>query len=218
MSNYKITNKDTVIFDFDGTLVDSMDVFANIAAEIMPKHYPINFDTARAMYMETSGLPFFQQLESLFPNHKANAKASEEFESTKLEGYYDRPLFTDTVDTLKHLRTNGMKVVVSSNNFQELVDAFVEKAGMEMDLVLGFKPGFAKGADHFKYIEQTLNTNKQQMLFVGDSMKDAEKARDFGLDFVGKEGVFTRAEFTKVFPDMNTIATLSELKAITQGG
>jgi len=207
----------TVVFDFDGTLVDSMEVFADIAADIMPKYYPIDFNEARASYIKTSGLPFFQQLEVLFPGHKANAKTAEEFERTKLDGYFERPLFDDVRETLKDLRNRGIKVVVSSNNFQELVDEFVKRSCIEMDLVLGFRKNFAKGADHFEEIAKVFEIDKGEILFVGDSLKDAEKAESFGLDFVGKEGTFSRAQFVEAFHGIRTISKLSELNAIVGG-
>ena len=56
--------------------------------------------TARRLYLETSGIPFFQQLEVIFPNDPANAATAEEFERIKLEGYFDEPLFDDAADTV----------------------------------------------------------------------------------------------------------------------
>ncbi len=203
-----------VIFDFDGTIVDSMSTFADIAAEVMPRRLAIDSKAARRKYLETSGIPFFQQLEVLFPGHPANKETAEEFEKLKLEGYLDEPLFEDAADTLKHLKKSGIKVAVSSNNFQHLVDLFVENKGVEFDAVLGFKDGFEKGADHFNFIEKEFRIPRTKMTFVGDSLKDGERATGFGIQFIAKEGFFTREQFAEQFPKARVISTLSELKEI----
>lgn len=201
-----------VVFDFDGTLVNSMEAFADVAARVMPRRHPVDAATARRLYLETSGLPFFQQLEALFPGDPANAATAEEFEKAKLEGYFDEPLYEDAAETIDHLRRQGIRVAVSSNNFQGLVERFIGQAGIAFDLVLGFREGFAKGADHFRHIEETMGVDRAAITFVGDSLKDGERAAGYGVAFVGKEGIFTREEFTARFPGAPVISALAELK------
>lgn len=203
-----------VIFDFDGTLVDSMEAFADIAAGAMERHLGIDAATGRRRYLETSGIPFFQQLELIAPGNPKNAAASEEFERLKLENYFNEPLYHDTAETLRHLRAQGVKVVVSSNNFQHLVDQFVEHKGIAFDLVLGFQEGFDKGEAHFRQVEKTLGIPRERMAFVGDSLKDGERATASGVAFIGKEGTFSRREFRAEFPKARVIQNLGELKAL----
>lgn len=214
MIQKKDKNAQAVIFDFDGTIVDSMNAFANIASKVMPRHYAIDTETAKQRYLETSGLPFFQQLEAIFPGNPANAKAAEEYENLKLRNYFDEPLFEDAVETISNLRSRGIKVIVSSNNFQHLVDKFVGRTGIEFDMVLGFKPGFAKGRDHFKHIEEKTGVARNAMTFIGDSIKDGERAADYGIKFIAKEGIFTGIQFSAHFPDAKVISNLAELKTM----
>lgn len=208
------TPVNALVFDFDGTIVDSMSAFADIAAQVMPRRLPIDAATARQRYLETSGIPFFQQLELLFPNHAANAATAKEFEETKLAGYFDEPLFDDAAETIRHLREHGIRVAVSSNNFQELVDRFVARAGIAFDLVCGFRDGFAKGEEHFAHIEQRFGVDRGRIAFVGDSLKDGERAAASGIAFIGKTGIFTREQFAEHFPGAQVIAHLAELKGI----
>lgn len=207
----KFQDTAVVVFDFDGTIVDSMETFADIAAEVTPKYYPTSRAEARRLYLETSGLPFFQQLETIFPGHPNNSAAAEEFERKKLEEYFQKPLFEGVAETVEHLKKRGIKVVVSSNNFQELVDKFVERTGIAFDMVLGFRENFAKGADHFLHIEKKLGVEKNRMVFVGDSIKDGERAAECGIGFIGKEGIFTQRQFKTCFPKVPVIRELSEL-------
>lgn len=204
--------KKVLVFDFDGTIVNSMEAFADVAEEVMPKYFPIDRETARRRYLETSGLPFFQQLEVIFPGNPSNKNAAEEFEKKKLENYFEKPLYEDAAETLMHLRQKGIKVVVSSNNFQELVDRFVGQTGITFDMVLGFRPNFAKGRDHFAHIMREMDCSQDELTFVGDSIKDGERASDFGIDFIGKEGIFGHGEFKRHFPKADVIKNLSDLK------
>lgn len=206
--------KKVFIFDFDGTIVNSMEKFADVAALVMPKRLEIDAATARRLYIETSGLPFHEQLEVLFPGNPANEETALEFEKTKLEGYFDEPLFDDAAETIEYLRKKGIKSVVSSNNFMNLVEEYVANAGVKFDMVLGFKEGFAKGQDHFAYVEKRLGISRDEMAFVGDSIKDGERARDFGIDFIAKEGTFKAEDFLANFPGARVMSKLSDLKGL----
>ena len=207
-------DKRVCVFDFDGTLVDSMGAFADIAADVMEKHYGLEFATARRRYLETSGIPFFQQLEVIFPGRSENPKLADEFESRKLEGFFAEQYFSDVHETIDFLHVRGMLAVVSSNNFQYNVDDFMDRRPAAFDHRLGFKDGFAKGKDHFNYIMSKENVTPGQMVFVGDSLKDGERAHGSDVAFIGRTGTFTRAQFLEQFPDIAVINNLIELKEI----
>src|SRR5690349_4513168 len=72
-----------VMFDLDGTLVDTMGALADLAAEVMSSRHGYDRARARERYLETSGIPFHQQLEVILPGDVRNAAASAEFEQRK---------------------------------------------------------------------------------------------------------------------------------------
>ncbi len=208
----KTINKKVVVFDFDGTIVDSMESFAQIASKVMPKYYDIDSNKAYNLYLNTSGIPFFQQLETIFHGNPINTTAANEFEQEKKKSYHEKKLFSDAADTLKSLKEKNVKVIISSNNFHELVEAFVSRLDIKFDMVLGYKENFSKGADHFEHIIKKTGHTKDEITFVGDSLKDADKANDFGVDFIAKEGIFTKNDFNKHSPQAKVISSLKELK------
>jgi phosphoglycolate phosphatase-like HAD superfamily hydrolase len=209
-----LSKKKAAVFDFDGTLLDSMSAFANIAARVINKNHGVESGEAKRLYLNSSGIPFFQQLESLFPGHKRNRDAAIEFEHTKLFDFFEEPVYSDVPSTIDSLRKCGLKTAVSSNNYQHLVRRYVTNAGVDFDLVLGFMDDFAKGAEHFRYITRTLRIAPNEMVFVGDSLKDAERAYDFGVDFIGKAGTFTKEQFKKAYPRATVIENISEMKSL----
>ncbi len=200
------------LFDFDGTLVDTMKGFAEIAGRVINKFHPeISFETARSRYLETSGNPFFQQLEIILPGDPTNSEKARIFEETKIEGFF-LSRFTDEVrDTINSLRMRGDIAGIASNNFQELIDKFVENEKLDFDIVLGFREGFEKGKAHFDYVKDKFGLSKEDMTFVGDSLKDAEKAYNYGINFVGICGTFQRKDFLKIRSDIVTINSIKEL-------
>ncbi len=200
------------LFDFDGTLVDTMSGFADIAAKVINRFNPeISFEKARTRYLETSGNPFFQQLEIITPGDPANKEKAGIFEETKIEGFFNSTFTTEVRETINMLRAQGHIVGIASNNFQELIDRFVENEKLDFDIILGFREGFEKGPAHFDFAREKFNLEKEDITFVGDSLKDAEKAFAYGLKFVGICGTFKRADFLKYRSDIVTIESIKEL-------
>ncbi len=200
------------LFDFDGTLIDSMGGFADIAGRVIHDFHPeVSFEEARASYLKTSGVPFFQQLEIMFPGDPSNEDKARIFEETKIYGFFSKSFHDDVVYTINTLRSRGYIVGVCSNNFQHLIDQFVQREGLVFDVVLGFREGFEKGKDHFNYVMNTFNLKSDEITFVGDSLKDAEKAITNKMRFVGICGTFKAEDFHAIDKNLITITNIKEL-------
>ena len=202
-----------VMFDLDGTLVDTMFHFADLAAELMSASYGDALSWARSRYLETSGVPFAQQLELIHPEHEANLRTSQEFERRKRAITRLARLSPETLRALEALRALGLKVVLSSNTGQEFVDEFVATAPFSFDLALGFDParGLAKGSPHVSLTLREFGVEPAEVWFVGDSLKDGELAAATGLTFCGRVGTFRAADFRAAFPQAWVIESLGEL-------
>ena len=209
-------HKSVCLFDFDGTLVDSMGAFADLAARLMVESYGMDRQVARQEYLRTSGLPFCFQLEEIFPDHPKNIQVAEKFEATKQEGYWSAPFFGEVLSALKALQESGVRTAVSSNNGQEVVERYLAVQGAAdcFDLVLGYRPGFSKGKEHFAEVLRYFGVSAGDVLFVGDSLHDGEKAKDFGFDFVGRAGTFSRERFQEVFPGVTVVEDLLGLAEV----
>jgi len=203
--------KKAVIFDFDGTLVNSMEYFEEIASRVMYDVYHTPKKEAKRQYILTSGLPFREQLEEIYPGDPRNEMAAEMYENEKQRRYLEQRPYEGARETLEELRKNGFVTIISSNNFQDLVDKLVEKVAFKADLVLGLRSkDFGKGTPHFEFVLKNFGLKKDEVLFVGDSLKDAEKASSFGIPFVGKTGLFKKKDFLKKF-GVDTIDDLQGL-------
>lgn len=211
-------SKHVVIFDFDGTLVDSMGGFTQIAARVLSKYFGVTQTQGAALYKATSGLPFCDQVGVLFPDHPNTEAAVGAFETEKATSYLSKAPYPDAPDMLEKLRQKGLTTVISSNNFQTLVDQLVAHTKLQVDLVLGLRDNnFGKGDPHFNYISEVYGINRDAMVFIGDSLKDAEHALECEVDFIGRLSTFTRDDFEARYPAIPLIQHLSELpKLLTE--
>ncbi len=193
---------EVVLFDFDGTLVDTMGRFADLAGSLISNEHELTLEEGRQAYLRTSGVPFFAQLAILFPQCPSNDRLVEEFETRKLAYYSGLDFLPDVPQAIEALRAGGLKVVISSNNFTDVVTRFLATSDVEFDLVLGFGEGQAKGEPHFDLARRRFGTTRERLLFVGDSVRDAELAEEGQVAFIARLGTVPRDSFLARFgPD-----------------
>ncbi len=201
-----------VIFDFDGTLADSMLFLESIGVEMMMKYFGVSKKDATTRYRSTTGLPYEQQIKMNFPDHPKNEEAIEAFEKLKIDCIFEQQLFEDTEDSVGKLSQMGIDVFVSSSTFQTTIEEYFRRLGI-LSLfkgILGYRPGFEKGADHFNHIHSEYNIQFDEMLFVGDSLKDYERSQGF-CKFIGIVGMFSSDDFKSKGHSGITIRKLSEI-------
>jgi phosphoglycolate phosphatase-like HAD superfamily hydrolase len=203
-----------IIFDLDGTLIDTMGSFADIAGELLAKFYDLSFEEGRKRYLETSGIPFFQQMEILFPQNQKNKTTVELFERMKVSSFMNESISEKTLEILHALRDREIRTAISSNNFHSLVREFVHRENVPVDLALGYKPNFSKGRPHFEYIREYFGIPFENVLFVGDSLSDAQRASENRIQFIAKIGTFGECDFKKLENDTQYMASIYEIYEI----
>lgn len=184
-----------LVFDFDGTLVDSMGGFATIAASVICKHFGKTPAWGKARYLETSGLPFPFQLEKIFPGDPRIPEAVAEYDREKIESYGKASFFPDVKPALEWLCDQGVGLAISSNNDFALLEKKLGTLASLFDCVAGFEPGFLKGRKHFEWIRARLGS--PSLLFIGDSLHDAAMAKENNIPFYARLGTFTEEDFLR---------------------
>jgi phosphoglycolate phosphatase-like HAD superfamily hydrolase len=205
-----------LLCDLDGTLIDSMPTLADLATEVMESTYGTPRMLARELYLATCGLPFVKQLEEIYPGDPRNAGASDLFEGRKPARCDAIAMPADTRRALERLRGMGVRIAVSSNNGTANVETFARNASFPFDLLLGFGGGLAKGRPHLDATSRVFNVDRQEMLFVGDSLHDGEIAEREGIPFVGLATTFSPERFMLRFPRIPVIRRFSALPELFQ--
>ncbi len=203
-----------VTLDFDGTTADTMPTLEKIAVRLMVKFYELGEEDARAKYQVTTGLPFVQQMDILFPNNPNNQEVVTQFEKEKIESIFDLPLFPDAKATIKALRENGFLVAISSSTTQPIIEKYCQKNELTVDQILGYRKGFEKGKDHFDFLMEQFTLTTKELVYVGDSLKDCERAQNNEILFIAKTGMFSREDFEKISKSKIVISDLEELVKI----
>jgi phosphoglycolate phosphatase len=208
----RLTQPRVLLCDLDGTLIDTMPILADLAAEVLEEVHGLSRPVARDMYLSTSGIPFIRQLDIICPGDARNALASARFEAAKPARCGSARLPTDARRALLDLRARGTRIVVSSNNGVDNVASFARASAFPFDLVLGYDGnGLAKGRPHITCAAAIFGATTADMVLVGDSLHDGEIAEREGVRFVGVTGTFSRERFSLRFPGQPVVDRLAEL-------
>ncbi|MDO8519289.1 MAG: HAD hydrolase-like protein [Deltaproteobacteria bacterium] len=199
-----------VVFDFDGTLVDSMGGFATVASGVICKHFGKTRAWGHTRYLETSGLPFPFQLEKMFPGDLRIPEAVAEYDRIKIESYGKASFFPDVKPALEWLCDQGVGLAISSNNDFAILEKKLGPLASLFDCVAGFEPGFLKGDKHFEWIRARLRD--PAMIFIGDSLHDAVMAHKNNIPFYARLGTFTEDDFRQQGIAAGTLDSFSKLK------
>lgn len=206
---------DTVIFDMDGTLTDSVPLITEAVAEVI-SHYHLPEQTPQQL-KRFVGPP-------LRIGFKQYLDLPEELLDEAVEVYrrYYRPrmtqvpLFAGVEDLLRRLRSEGLKTAVASSKLEDLVRDIAEATGLSpyLDWVAGTQEKAGTSAENpadvanpqlrrgkegvIRYALQQLSPSGalRRAVMVGDRVDDYQAACNIGIDVIGVSwGVGSREEF-----------------------
>jgi 1L-myo-inositol 1-phosphate cytidylyltransferase / CDP-L-myo-inositol myo-inositolphosphotransferase len=202
-----------VVFDFDGTVADTMGVLSDVAVALLTETYGMSAETAWQAYRQTTGMDFAAQLERIAPGGRRNAELADRFADRKPDLVRDCIPFPRTLDALARLRNLGVTVSICSSTTHEIVERFCSDTGIDdlVDDVSGLRPEHTK-LDQLQAAVNGTGLRPDQVLFVGDSLYDVELANQTGTRFTGATGLFTAEEFARA--GVTTIVDLPELAAL----
>lgn len=199
---------DTVIFDLDGTLMDTLEDLANAVNEILKRHgYPVKTITEVRRIVGnglrqtlTLCLPEGteqQEVERLLPEFAAYYQAHCQIKTKPYDGI---------MDTLRELCERGYKMAIVSNKRDEAVktlneeyfQAYVKVAiGENEDMGIKKKPA----PDTVFQALRELGSVRERAVYVGDSEVDRMTAENAGLPCISVDwGFRDREELEKLAP------------------
>ena len=210
-----------IIFDLDGTLIDSMEIHAAVFAQILSERFSIAKEISRRAYYRMSGNPLGYQFERAIQEEGFQSPAGM---NEIVEDFYARirlrepVLFADVAPALRQLWQAGYALVVCSGNAPDIVEKRLDQTGIKryFTVWLGTDPaqGLRKGEPHFEILRQRLALSLEDFqhnaMSVGDAQHDIQVAKAAGILSVGRVNRFNAASLQDAQPDY-LIADLSEL-------
>ena len=176
----------TILFDLDGTLLDTLEDLADAVNHILERHRcPLRtLDEVRAFVGNGLGMLMRRALPAQYSQTVSDLLAEE------LRTYYTAHCREKTApyagirELLEALRASGVKVAVVSNKADEAVG---ELCGFYfpglVDAAVGETPGRRPkpAPDAVELALERLGTDKTGAVYVGDSQVDLDTARASGL-------------------------------------
>jgi len=182
-----------VLFDLDGTIIDTMGHYARIASKLIAETLQsITPKEALERYLETSGRSFRDQLRLIgVPEDKVEELAArfEEEKKRLLQSVKPNPL---VVERIKRLRRAGLKTALSTNNECSVVER-LDWLSTLFDVILCHDParGDGKGDPHLRRLLEK-GYRRCEIVFVGDSDYDLETYQRLGIRVLRTQGLWRR--------------------------
>ncbi|WP_338449385.1 pyrophosphatase PpaX [Niallia oryzisoli] len=214
MSN-KIT---TLLFDLDGTLVDTNELIFSSFQHTLDLYYP-------GQYTREDILPFFgPSLTSTF--YGINGEKAEEMievYQAHNKAHHDElvTIFPTVLETIKQLKESGYKLGVVTTKRTE-----VAKMGLELtkltpyfDVFIAFEDVEKTKPDPealFKAIEM-LDSRPEEAIMVGDNFHDILAGKYAGMKTAGVSWTIKGVDYLKSYEPDYILETMSDLLDIVEG-
>ena len=215
--------KKLAIFDFDGTLFDSIDdvviSFNKVLNEFdfptltREEYIPClggNIDEIVSKVLGVNSTP--QNIEIVKKNYL------ELYNSSKKENTLP---FPHSGEVLKNLQDNGILLAINSNRLNYSLNELVEKYYSDIDFVLieGHKIDFPCKPDPFgvNNILEKANVSSDEAFYIGDSITDIKTAENANVDCIivkwgyGDETAFNHEYPLKVINDFSQLYGLFDI-------
>ena len=193
--DFLIRDKSIFIFDWDGTILDSMPIKIKNFGKVFQDKYGINYIEAENHYKKYSGLPRYKIFEELLKiysiKYNKNDLDSISNNLSKLNKKFllKAFLFEDSYYLLKHLIKINKNICISSSVPQLELNYFFrnklpKNIQKKVKFVLGSNTNFSKGPDHINFLQEKFNYNKKDFVMIGDDEADIKLAKLADIDSI----------------------------------
>jgi phosphoglycolate phosphatase-like HAD superfamily hydrolase len=163
-----------------------MGFLTDLAVGLIVDEFGLTRPEATDRYLATAGADFHSQLVELFPEVGATALIARRFETVRATWMPQCEMFTDVLPALEQLASAEVPVFVCSSTSVPLVQDFCRRHALQCRFtsIDGWMPGHDKALQVARVIDLT-GLRSDEIVFVADSRRDVDIARDIGTRFVG---------------------------------
>lgn len=203
----------TIIFDFDGTLVDSFDISCEIIHELALKYGKIDMSLNEIKEFIRN-----KNLKDIIAEFKINKfqlffiliKAQYEFHK-KLKSI---KFFEDVENMIKKLKKNGFNVGIVSSNSKTNIEDYLEDKNMKDEFDFVYKTSLFNKANTLKKVINNLKIEMNEVLYVGDEIRDLIASKSIGLSCVSVSWGFNSEKLLISKKPKYLVANIDELEKI----
>jgi phosphoglycolate phosphatase-like HAD superfamily hydrolase len=191
---------DTVIFDFDGTLANSVDLMFDLYNSHVDEFGYLPIEREEFSALRRMGYAKAMRLK------KVKARRLPKIALTLSREMHDRmdvvSPYEGIIEMLTKLKSKGLTIGVLTSNQASLVNEFFQKHSFpDFDFVVSEKTIFGKDKALKKIIKR-FELDKSQVLYVGDEPRDVSASRKAKIKVIGVSwGLAGTEGFEKIKPD-----------------
>ena len=211
--------KNTVIFDLDGTLMNTLDDICDSTNYALASFGFPSRTLSEVRAFVGNGIRLL--IERAVPPNTEKEKVDEVFSCFK--SYYlshskiKTAPYPGIIDLLKTLKERGYKIAIVSNKIQEGVSELSEEyfAGL-IDIAIGERAGYKTKPDPdlVNIAIDTLKIDKKDAVYIGDSDVDVLTAKNSDLDMIAVTWGFRDRAFLESHGATTFINTPSQLLSL----
>ena len=179
-----------IIFDLDGTLLDSMSIWENVDKDFLEENGAVyTRDVSEAVKKMTvfDSADYFKTKFSLEHSHEYIIKRIEEMVSEKY--FYSIPLKSGVYETIKKLHEKKIKMCVATATYNRLAEAALKRLEiydmLEFVLTCSDVGAGKNKPDIFFKAAEKMNLKIEETAVVEDSLHCIETAKNAGFFTVG---------------------------------
>ncbi len=203
-------NKKVIIFDMDGVLFDTIPYAEKVYLEGHPGMTSEIYKSLHAgnFHEENKKYAHLKKEETDEEKDKRNIAYAEKKSMT--------PMFNGIEELLKKLHSLGYLLILNTNAFDRNCLPLLEKSGIKNLFDLIATAEFSKSkVEKFKLIEEKYNINKEDLLFITDSLGDVKEAHVAEIPTVAvtwgvhDNSFFDKEKYTNLIGIVHTVEELS---------
>lgn len=172
-----------VVFDFDGTLIDSDLALIKIGLKMSEVFLPKK-DVSIDDYLYLNGPSLSESMPLIFPDvpfEEIRAKYNE----LAVDSARDMTLFKNGREILDYLQEKKIGVALFTSRYRLTTELVLKQKGIFNDfkMIVCGDDGFSKkpSGEGLKHISDKLKIDPKRMLFVGDNWRDVVAGSDAGV-------------------------------------
>ncbi len=174
--------KTLLIFDFDGTIADTLEIAVDIANELSKEFGFRSVTKEEFIELRGKSIPELVKMSGMswWQLPSVVRRAREHFK-TRLSQV---PPVTGMPESLKVLHQRGYMLGILTSNTQEGVNAFLDMYGLQLFEFIHAPDSIFGKAKRLKEIQKTYRLDETEMVMIGDEGRDIDAAHKVHVDAV----------------------------------
>ena len=215
-ANHYLSDKTLIIFDWDGTLMDSIGLIVESMHIAGEAH---GFQTTDKAVQDIIGLSLMNGIEILYPQADEAQKLAiqQSYAEYYIANSHSTPLFAPIESMLQTLQQQGKKLAVATGKKRKGLDRVLDASESHHYFVMTRCADEAGSKPDPQMLTDILNYTQQQVsdaVFIGDSIYDIQMATQLGMTSIAVNyGTASSAELAAQHPtyQVDTPQALADL-------